>query len=84
MAAGAWAAARTGGAGGEAAARRVLESRREKLLARVARLDADRVADRIDEGAHAGRREELMAELESIYGELDTSAGPRAEQGLHV
>jgi hypothetical protein len=84
LAAGVWAAARTGGVAGEAAARKALESRREQLLARVAKLEADRAADGVDEERYADLREELMSDLERVYGELDTSAFARADQGLSV
>ena len=81
LGAGGWAAFRPGGAPG-VLARRQLEGRRETT---VRRGGAARPADRgwhARPGTEGARRAELVAELERIYGELDTEAGPGDDQGL--
>jgi hypothetical protein len=83
LAAGAWGAARTGGRTAAAAVRQQLERRREKAFAELLRLDRDHQSGKGDEVTYAEKRRELVAELERIYGELDTEAqGPRDDQGL--
>ncbi len=80
---GAWGALRTGGRTAEAAARQQLERRREQVFAELARLDRRLKAGQVDEDAVGGKRRELVADLERIYGELDTDAqGPRGDQGM--
>jgi hypothetical protein len=80
---GAWGALRTGGRSGAAAARQQLERRRDKVFAEIIRLDQQRKAGKLDEPEYAERRVDLVAELERIYGELDTEAqGPRGDQGM--
>jgi hypothetical protein len=79
---GAWGAARTGGRSGEAAARQHLEARRERAFAELLALDARRQAGSVGADEAANRRGHLLAELEKIYGELDTGgADSRAGQG---
>jgi hypothetical protein len=79
---GAWGAARTGGRSGEAAARQHLEARRERAFAELLALDARRQAGNVGADEAANRRAHLLAELETIYGELDTGgADSRAGQG---
>jgi hypothetical protein len=82
LGAGGWAAFRPGGAPGQVRARRQLQARREKLFEEAARLDRQIAAGTPDQGRKAARRGEIVAELEKIYGELDTEAVPRDEQGL--
>jgi len=82
LGAGGWAAFRPGGAPGKVLARRQLEARREKLFDEAARLDRQIAAGTSDQGRKVARRAEIVAELEKIYGELDTEAGPRDDQGL--
>jgi hypothetical protein len=50
--------------------RKRLTARREKLFAELVKIERDRRSGRSDERA-ASRREELMAQLEHIYGALD-------------
>ncbi|HEX4348646.1 MAG TPA: hypothetical protein VHZ73_13810, partial [Vicinamibacterales bacterium] len=52
--------------------RQQLISRREKLFHELVRLENDRRNNRGDKSRYAGRREELLASLEQIYGALDT------------
>jgi len=83
VAAGAWGAARTGGRSAATAARQQLEKRREQVFADLLRLGDRQKAGKEHAGGSEERRRELMAELERIYGELDTGAtGPRGDQGL--
>jgi hypothetical protein len=83
LTAGAWAAARTGGRSAAAAAREQLENRRERAFDELLRLNQRRRAGQDEPPDVVARREELMAELERIYGELDTSSAPsRGDQGL--
>ena len=82
LAAGGWAAFRPGGAPADVLARRQLEARRDKLLNEAARLDRQLAAGSGDQPRQAARRAEIVAELERIYGELDTEAGSRGDQGL--
>ncbi|RPJ67723.1 MAG: hypothetical protein EHM24_20725 [Acidobacteria bacterium] len=82
LGAGAWAAFRPGGAPGAVLARRKLEARREKLFEEAARLDRQVPGGGADDGRRIARRAEIVAELEKIYGELDTEAGGRGDQGL--
>jgi hypothetical protein len=69
-----------------AADRKRLVARREKLLNELARLDADhRVNGHADSRRYAGRREDLVAALEPIYGALDSDDGSEiaGSAGLH-
>ncbi len=77
------AALRTGGRSGAAAARQQLERRRDTVFAEIVRLDQQLKAGKLDEQEYAERRGDLVAELERIYGELDTEGqGPRGDQGM--
>jgi hypothetical protein len=67
---GAWAARRGRRATGEGARGAVLEARRQKLLADLARLDGQ-PATHGDASRRAARCSDLKAQLERIYGELD-------------
>jgi hypothetical protein len=83
LAAGAWAAARTGGRSAAAAAREQLETRRERVFGQLLRLNQRSRSGQADPPDVAARRQELMAELERIYGELDTgSTGSPGDEGL--
>jgi hypothetical protein len=83
LVAGGWFAFRTGGHTAAAAARQQLERRREKVFAELLRLEQQQKAGKLDDGEYAGKRRDLVVELERIYGELDTEAqGPRGDQGL--
>ena len=74
-------AAFTGGDRHAAAARRKqLENRREKAFAGLVKLDEQKRDGKIDAARHQSRRATLVAQLERIYGELDT-AGPAPSRG---
>lgn len=82
--AGAWGALRTGGRSAAVAARQQLEQRREELFGELLRLRAPGRTGEAGTPADS-RRRELVAELEKVYGELDTGAAlPRGDQGLGV
>jgi hypothetical protein len=59
-----------------------LERRRETVLAELLRLDQQQKAGQLGDDEYAETRRDLVAELERIYGELDTEEGPRGDQGL--
>jgi hypothetical protein len=83
LAGGAWGAARTGGRSADSLARAELEKRREAAFTALLRIEQRSTAGRPEDAATAERRAELKAELERIYGELDTeSSGARDDQGL--
>ncbi len=75
---GAWFASRsTDDAVAQAADRKRLIARREKLLNELARLEQDHRAGRVDDRRYVPRREELVTFLEGVYSALDSSdAGP--------
>jgi len=75
---GAWFASRsTDDAVAQAADRKRLIARREKLLNELARLEQDHRAGRVDDRRYGPRREELVTFLEGVYSALDSSdAGP--------
>ena len=56
--------------------RKVLISRRDKLLAELASLEAKRREGALPEKSER-RRERILGELEQIYAELDATAGPQ-------
>jgi hypothetical protein len=51
--------------------RKQLIVRRDKLFNELARLENDHRRGKVDDRRHAGRREELVASLEQVYGALD-------------
>jgi hypothetical protein len=55
----------------QAAERKRLEARREKLLGDLVRLERDHRRGRVDAARYAARREELVSSLEHLYGILD-------------
>ncbi len=57
---------------GATARRRELEGRRERLFADLLRLEQQKRAGRLQAGAYARLRGELLGTLERIYGELDS------------
>lgn len=66
----------------DAARRKRLETRREKTFAELVKLEEQKRAGKIDTERHQSRRASLIAQLERIYGELDsegaaTGGGPR-------
>jgi hypothetical protein len=80
---GIWGATRTGGRSADAAARQQLESRRERVFAELVKLEQRNKGGKLSDADYATSRGALVAELERIYGELDTGAqGPRGDQGL--
>src|SRR4051794_15242831 len=76
---GAWFATRPSmDAPAEAAERKRLVARREKLLNELARLEQDYRNGRTEERRYGARREELIASLEQVYNALDNDAGSDA------
>ena len=75
---GVWFATRpTGDAAAQAADRKRLIARREKLFGELTRLEHDHRNGRGDERRYAARRDDLVASLEQIYSALDTGdTGP--------
>ncbi len=83
LAGGAWGASRTLGRSAETTERQHLESRRDRVFDELLALDARRQAGEVGRAEADERREQLMGELERIYGELDTaSAGASGTEGL--
>jgi hypothetical protein len=68
--AGVWAATRKQDVASIEAERKRLVTRREKLFGELLKIERERRGGRSDE-RHASRREEIMAQLEHIYGALD-------------
>lgn len=56
----------------DAAERKRLRARRDKLFNDLVRLEHDRRNGRVEERRYASRREELIVALERVYGALDT------------
>ena len=78
----AWRPAETQDRGNE---RKQLIARRERLFQDLLRLEADQRRGKGDGARYAARREALLAELEHVYGELDTddtSPEPASRAGL--
>ncbi len=74
---GAWAAFGSGAAARAADGRRTeLEGRQQRLMADLLRLDQQHAAGVGDPARYQARRQELMAQLERVYGELDQRAAP--------
>jgi hypothetical protein len=70
---GVWAASRPApDSGSRAEERKPLIARRDRLFNELVRLENDRRRGKIDDRRYAGRREELVASLEQIYGALDS------------
>lgn len=77
VAAGVWAAMRTGESRDRASERKRLIARREKLFQDLVRLESDQRRGKIDASRYSARREELLEGLENVYGALDEDdAGP--------
>jgi hypothetical protein len=77
VAAGVWAATRTGESRDRASERKRLIARREKLFQDLVRLEGDQRRGKIDPSRYTTRREELLEGLEHVYGALDEDdAGP--------
>ena len=75
---GTWFATRpTGDAAAQAAEKKRLVARREKLFNELMRLEHDRRNGRADDRRYASRRDELVASLEQVYSALDAhDTGP--------
>jgi len=69
--------------GADAARRRQLESRREKVFVELVKLEEQKRGGKIDAARHQSRRATLVAQLERMYGELDR-VGPTTggDEGL--
>lgn len=68
---------------GEGDERRLaLERRRERGLAALAALEAERRVGRVDEEHYSQRRPKLLADLERVYAALDGAPGSHGSQGL--
>jgi hypothetical protein len=82
LGAGAWISLGRGRRSGQEAARQVLEARREAIFARLLQIERDRRRPGTADPDLDVRRASLVAELETIYGELDAEApAGRPEQG---
>jgi hypothetical protein len=82
LAGGAWGASRTGGHSAAAVARAELEKRREAAFTELLRIERRATPGQPEDARTGGRRAELKAELERIYGELDEeSSVHRDDQG---
>jgi hypothetical protein len=79
LGAGAWAACSPGPA--RNTHRRQLEERREHGLSRLAELERQYRAGAIDERQYESRRTGLLAQLEQVYGALDSAGGSAGGQG---
>ena len=79
LAGGAWGATRGSAGAAAARARQQIEARRARLLDQVARLDDQHRRGSVAEDEYGERREALLAELERVYGELDTEVAPEQE-----
>jgi hypothetical protein len=77
--AGAWAAMSARSPSGDVSRRAALLERRDRLMADLVRLEEQRSAGTIDDRRHGARHEELVAQLERVYGELDRQPGASAE-----
>lgn len=71
LAGGAWSSVRMRGSGIRHDDRKGLEARRERLFAELTTLEHQQRAGAIDPRQHATRRRELVADLESVYAEID-------------
>jgi hypothetical protein len=76
---GVWASTRSEDPTARKSERQQLIARREKLFQELVRLENDRRNNRGDGSRHAGRRDELIAALEQVYGALDTDGVNPAE-----
>jgi hypothetical protein len=79
--AGAWAATARPETEGAEARRRKLAARRERLLKDLARVERQRATGEMADARYAARRQELVAQLEHIYAELEEQ-GPEGTPGV--
>jgi hypothetical protein len=77
--AGAWAAMSARAASGDASRRAALLERRDRLMADLVRTEEQHRSGMLDEGRYGARHEDLVAQLERVYGELDRQPGATAE-----
>ncbi len=77
-----WLAFSPGDAGAAANRRRDLLSEREQGLAALAALEQQHRTGAVDDERYASRRGALMAQLERVYGELDSEGGSPGGQGV--
>jgi hypothetical protein len=77
--AGAWAAMTARNASGDAARRAALIERRDRLMAELVRTEEQQRAGSLDARRYAARHDDLVAQLERVYGELDRQPGTAAE-----
>ena len=82
LAVGGWSAIRTPDRTGPAAERRRLENRRERIFRELLQIDTEQGTGAIDADQSATRRAELVAELERIYGALDTEPPHGTDKGI--
>jgi len=70
--------------GNDARSRQALEHRRDLLLGELEQLEVKRRAGTINADRYSSRRQRLVAELESIYGELDDAGAipPGGGEGI--
>lgn len=73
LCAGAWKAFGSRAVSAADGRRAQLETRRQKLLGDLARLEQLRRSGKADPGRYPRKREELLGQLERVYGELDQS-----------
>ncbi len=79
---GAWAAFGSGAAARAADGRRTeLEARRQKLMADLLRLEQQHAGGIGDPARYQARRQELMTQLERVYGEQDQRVAPAGAGG---
>jgi len=74
-----WMTFSAGGRTAEAARRADLEQRRARLMAELVKLDRQVKGGSADVSRTGKKREELLAQLERVYGELDQQAAPEGE-----
>lgn len=73
---GAWAVATSKGASGDAARRLELMERRDRLMTDLARLEASKRSSATGDVRYDARHNDLLIQLERVYGELDQQGGP--------
>ena len=76
---GVWAAMSAKNVSGDASRLAALVERRDRLMADLVRVEEQLRAGTIDARRHAARHEELVSQLERVYGELDRQPGAATE-----
>ncbi len=76
---GVWAAMSAKNVSGDASRLAALVERRDRLMADLVRIEEQLRAGTIDARRHAARHEELVSQLERVYGELDRQPGAATE-----